>query len=310
MPPPPPPQPPPPAPPPPPPAAATAPPRSPPVHAEAADPQHGEDEDEDEDEDEAVRAAAHGPLLAGWTMPASQALDGDDGRGDDDDDGRAAEAGRDADEDDYSQLSQASQGPSAYDESHKCAICIEMLYEPVCGPCQHYFCSGCFYPAIRVAKCCPICRAPITLEQSDPPVDTQLWDRLRRECPEIVERRRKRMAAEAAKQEAGGRQQIADGRPRAPPPQLVRDRVREQMVQHRATLVGSAPDYFLRLEEELMRPPHEIERCSCAAAFVMIRRLVRKEGPNKGREYQSCPLRRANVPRGTGPGCDRFQWVV
>ena len=217
-----------------------------------------------------------------------------------------------------SQFSQASQGASGYDDEHKCAVCHDLLYEPVCGPCRHHLCRACFYPAVKVAMCCPLCRAPISLAQGDPPVDRELWEALQQSYPDVVARRRKRMGGQgvgASSAEGTGVPAAAGVAQHEPPAELVRDRIRAQMGTHRRLLTSALPEYCTLLEYELARPIHEIARCKCPERFVMVRRQVRREGGNRGREYQSCPLSRpTSQQRGTGQesrfGCGAFQWVV
>ena len=266
--------------------------------------------------------ADDGPLLADWALPDSQPLGNGDGDGSV---GEELDAQKQAAEDDdeagmpaCSQFSQASQGASGYDDEHKCAVCHDLLYEPVCGPCRHHLCRACFYPAVKVAMCCPLCRAPISLAQGDPPVDRELWEALQQSYPDVVARRRKRMGGQgvgASSAEGTGVPAAAGVAQHEPPAELVRDRIRAQMGTHRRLLTSALPEYCTLLEYELARPIHEIARCKCPERFVMVRRQVRREGGNRGREYQSCPLSRpTSQQRGTGQesrfGCGAFQWVV
>ena len=206
-----------------------------------------------------------------------------------------------------------SQGVLAYDEDYKCTICLEMLHEPLKSPvCDHRFCHVCFYSAVKSAgHSCPLCRAKISIEQSDPPIDHELWQFLQERYPERVRRRAARLRAD---QQVGAVSASVAGpsgapQPGPPPPPslaLQRDRIYEEMRTHQGILERAAPDYFPLLRLELARPQGELVRCRCASKFVSIRRKAQS-----GREYWGCPLYNRNAS-GSGPsrGCNYFQWVV
>ena len=61
-----------------------------------------------------------------------------------------------------------------------------MLREPLKSPVyDHRFCHVCFYSAVKVpGHSCPLCRAKISIEQSDPPIDHELWRFLQERYPE------------------------------------------------------------------------------------------------------------------------------
>ena len=219
----------------------------------------------------------------------------------------------------------------------ECSVCMSPFHEPVRFPaqpgsaCGHIFCRGCVVRCLAAehqkrasggpaasALCCPLCRAPMSLAQGDPPVDRELWEALQQSYPDVVARRRKRMGRQgvaASSAEGAGVPAAAGVAQHEPPAELVRDRIRAQMGTHRRLLTSALPEYCTLLEYELARPIHEIARCKCPERFVMVRRQVRREGGNRGREYQSCPLSRpTSQQRGTGQesrfGCGTFQWVV
>lgn len=58
--------------------------------------------------------------------------------------------------------------PESVSETLRCAICIEVLEQPVyCSgnPCQHVFCLECIERALATRQRCPTCRAPARQEQ-------------------------------------------------------------------------------------------------------------------------------------------------
>lgn len=47
-----------------------------------------------------------------------------------------------------------------------CTICLQKIdaSRNVCTPCNHFFCSGCFFKWIYSSKTCPICRKTLIAE--------------------------------------------------------------------------------------------------------------------------------------------------
>ena len=264
------------------------------------------------------------PLAAPWMIPSpprASAANGADEAADDDEfaDDETDETPPDQvdSQDDAgmmscSQLSQAQ----PFDEDHKCSICLNLLHEPVSTPCNHHFCRTCFYPAVsatgpRDIRACPNCRNPIPLDKCDPPVEHALWRTLQEQYPQRVARRREaeaRAAARAVRTDmpGGGTAGQSSDAPGAPPLQLERDRLREEMRTHRAVLEAVHADYFVRLEAELARPRSEVWRCRCAPRFVCVRRQVAAAGANHGRLYIGCPMHNR---QGSG-GCRYFEWLA
>lgn len=190
-------------------------------------------------------------------------------------------------------------------------------------PCGHTFCRPCFYPGLRATggatTACPLCRTPIEIADCDPPVDATLWSRIRAEHSTRVERRAKVEAAKDRKaaQEGGsrdgdrGERQLSDAMrplPNAPPREVTRTRLRDEMRRHQSTLLASVPDYFQRLEAELNRSEGELLRCRCPARYVTLRQVSTgfHHRGNLGREYHICP----KATRGARSGCNFFEWLV
>lgn len=250
------------------------------------------------------------PLVAPWTLRADDEM----GRthacsvDDDDHDEHASMSAPPEFDANCSQLSQATVGGV----DAKCCICLDLLFEPVGTPvCRHRFCKPCFYPAVKAAKYkCPVCREPIALALCTPPVDEALWAELKRDHPEAVLHRRKRLAKEAAAKEAvadtsmvsvGAALSTLRGGEDASLASAERDMLLAEMQSHRRVLEESMPDYFRKLPLELARPSAEIQRCNCAERYVSV-----PKSTANGREFYGCPLWKRNRER----GCSYFQWTM
>lgn len=76
--------------------------------------------------------------------------------------------------------------PETVSDTLRCAICIEVLEQPVyCSgnPCQHVFCLECIEQALATRQRCPTCRAPARKEQFQPNLVVQsLLDELHVYC--------------------------------------------------------------------------------------------------------------------------------
>lgn len=82
----------------------------------------------------------------------------------------------------------------------ECAICLELLCDPLLLPCRHAFCRRCLGLAFSGARRCPLCRTPAP--EFDPalqPVDTPLREVLVRTCTVEYEQRLEDLAFEAAR---------------------------------------------------------------------------------------------------------------
>ncbi len=56
----------------------------------------------------------------------------------------------------------------AWADDLECAICSKLLYEPVTTPCGHTFCRPCLARALDCSNACPMCRAVLHLDVSQP----------------------------------------------------------------------------------------------------------------------------------------------
>lgn len=84
----------------------------------------------------------------------------------------------------------------------ECAICINLLVEPVRLPCGHAYCRRCLASAFKEGRRCPLCRLDIDDPQFDPslaPVNRQLENYLRRSCTVEYAQRLVDAATEAAR---------------------------------------------------------------------------------------------------------------
>ncbi|XP_068136564.1 E3 ubiquitin-protein ligase RNF168 [Hyperolius riggenbachi] len=76
-----------------------------------------------------------------------------------------------------------------------CAICREILLEPVTLPCDHTLCLPCFQMTVEKASlCCPFCRLRVSSwarhsTRSGTLVNQELWDFIQRQYPEDCKRR-------------------------------------------------------------------------------------------------------------------------
>ncbi|KAK9812690.1 hypothetical protein WJX72_002129 [[Myrmecia] bisecta] len=75
----------------------------------------------------------------------------------------------------------APQQPTAFDESLKCAMCMELAVRPITAPCQHNFCLGCFNKwTAQGKKTCPTCRAGFPAKfAANPRINTVLASAIR-----------------------------------------------------------------------------------------------------------------------------------
>jgi len=53
-------------------------------------------------------------------------------------------------------------------EAYLCAICYEILNEPMMIKCGHTFCKVCIFREIDVRKRCPLCRTAVSFEHASP----------------------------------------------------------------------------------------------------------------------------------------------
>lgn len=76
-----------------------------------------------------------------------------------------------------------------------CAICREILLEPVTLPCHHTLCRPCFQMTVEKASlCCPFCRLRVSSwarhnARSGTLVNKELWEIIQRQYPEECRRR-------------------------------------------------------------------------------------------------------------------------
>ncbi|KAK9800861.1 hypothetical protein WJX73_001980 [Symbiochloris irregularis] len=68
-----------------------------------------------------------------------------------------------------------------FDESLKCAMCMDLCNRPITAPCQHNFCLGCFNKWTgQGKKTCPTCRAALPAKfSSNPRINTALATAIR-----------------------------------------------------------------------------------------------------------------------------------
>eukprot|EP00891_Asterochloris_glomerata_P008571 jgi/Astpho2/8571/fgenesh1_pg.00126_%23_2_t len=53
--------------------------------------------------------------------------------------------------------------PSPAERKPQCAVCLEDMKEPACGPCGHCFCKECLVACVKATKKCPTCRKNIQI---------------------------------------------------------------------------------------------------------------------------------------------------
>ncbi|CAI9536111.1 unnamed protein product [Staurois parvus] len=76
-----------------------------------------------------------------------------------------------------------------------CAICREILLEPVTLPCSHTLCHPCFQKTVEKASlCCPFCRLRVSSwarhsARSGTLINKELWEIIQRQYPEECKRR-------------------------------------------------------------------------------------------------------------------------
>ncbi|KAM9316424.1 E3 ubiquitin-protein ligase RNF168 [Gastrophryne carolinensis] len=76
-----------------------------------------------------------------------------------------------------------------------CAICREILLEPVTLPCRHTLCHPCFQMTVEKASlCCPFCRMRVSTwarrsTRAGTLIDKKLWEIIQRQYPEECKRR-------------------------------------------------------------------------------------------------------------------------
>ena len=213
-------------------------------------------------------------------------------------------------------------------EGYKCAICLNLLHEPIThAACHNSFCRSCYYLAIQPppkvgtpvpgapppVRRCPICRGTISLEEAHcASVDVGLWKAIQDAFPTHVAHRREQLrqaaqeAAAAAVRNGGCAPPQAGSAHDATQHALQRDMLRELMQRHRAVLETAQKDYFRRIEVELERPPGELVRCHC----LPVRFVALRGRTHGGREFYNCPLRQRYAPEGMRTGCNFWQWVL
>lgn len=76
-----------------------------------------------------------------------------------------------------------------------CAICREILFEPVTLPCSHTLCHPCFQKTVdKASLCCPFCRLRVSSwarrsTRSGTLINQELWEIIQRQYPEECHRR-------------------------------------------------------------------------------------------------------------------------
>lgn len=70
------------------------------------------------------------------------------------------------------------------DEEFQCAICTEILENPVQSPCEHIFCNECIKGWLAVDSSCPVDRIPLTITdlKSIPRYFRNMLDKLEIKC--------------------------------------------------------------------------------------------------------------------------------
>ncbi|KAA6428294.1 MAG: E3 ubiquitin- ligase ORTHRUS 2-like [Trebouxia sp. A1-2] len=70
--------------------------------------------------------------------------------------------------------------PAMFDDSLKCAMCMDLCARPVTAPCQHNFCLACFKKWVAQGKTCPTCRNPFPAKfAANPRINTALTTAIR-----------------------------------------------------------------------------------------------------------------------------------
>ncbi|KAK9846356.1 hypothetical protein WJX81_002222 [Elliptochloris bilobata] len=118
---------------------------------------------------DAQKARKRQELMAGKWMVAQAADDSSD----EDEDAGAKHKGKAA----------AANGKETtiFDETLKCAMCMELCNRPITAPCQHNFCLGCFNKWVAQGKkTCPTCRHPFPAKwAANPRINTALTSAIR-----------------------------------------------------------------------------------------------------------------------------------
>mmetsp|Transcript_12741 Transcript_12741/g.12400 ORF Transcript_12741/g.12400 Transcript_12741/m.12400 type:complete len:269 (-) Transcript_12741:222-1028(-) len=72
-----------------------------------------------------------------------------------------------------------------------CAICHELINNPVQTPCNHVFCGECITESVSVNRLCPIDRSQLTATKLIPiqfanPILYRIWNKIKLRCPYAV----------------------------------------------------------------------------------------------------------------------------
>jgi len=156
-------------------------------------------------------------------------------------------------------------------EEVKCPICHEIMMKPmITSACGHSFCHGCWnqFRGLTGATACPMCR---TTQTTPAILNKTLWDVI----------------------------QVLF--PTAPAPETEDfttfiTKIYTGMMKTHSFPYGYRQFMDTRLES---CAPNDIVLCKCG--LVAMDRTVRKDGPNRGRPFSSCPFAQQ--------GCGHFQWL-
>ena len=62
----------------------------------------------------------------------------------------------------YDEHEEISEEYKALYENFKCSVCLEIIFDPICPPCQHVVCQDCIFRLVRDKKC-PVCRDDLSV---------------------------------------------------------------------------------------------------------------------------------------------------
>jgi hypothetical protein len=72
-----------------------------------------------------------------------------------------------------------------------CALCLELISNPLQTPCNHVFCAECITPSVNLNNLCPIDRSPLPAIRLIPiqfanPILYRIWNKIKLRCPYAV----------------------------------------------------------------------------------------------------------------------------
>lgn len=91
-----------------------------------------------------------------------------------------------------SQANKNKEQETEIDEEFMCAICWQLMYQPVTTQCGHTFCRSCLSDALKMKRECIICRKVVTQSaHSVFPVNIMVQNIIEKKYPQEVEKQKK-----------------------------------------------------------------------------------------------------------------------